>query len=139
MRIGEVAARAGVSTKTVRHYESQGVLSSSRLPNGYRDYDENAVRLVSEAHVLGALGIRLGETRPFLDCLSAGNERVDDCADSLVAYRRAIADVNGRIDGLTARRDALTALLRDAESRGAVPLCEFTERNELTERNEERR
>jgi DNA-binding transcriptional MerR regulator len=75
MRIGEVAARAGVSTKTVRHYESQGVLSSSRLPNGYRDYDENAVRLVSEAHVLGALGIRLGETRPFLDCLSAGNER----------------------------------------------------------------
>jgi DNA-binding transcriptional MerR regulator len=71
MRISEVAARAGVSTKTVRHYESQGVLSSSRLPNGYRDYDENAVRVVSEVHVLGVLGIRLGETRPFLDCLSA--------------------------------------------------------------------
>lgn len=130
MRIGEVAARAGVSTKTVRHYESQGVLSSSRLSNGYRDYDENAVRLVSEAHVLGRLGIRLGETRPFLDCLSAGNERADDCADSLVAYRRAIADVDGRIAELTARRDALSALLRDAEGRGTRPLCEFTERTE---------
>jgi DNA-binding transcriptional MerR regulator len=130
MRIGEVAARAGVSTKTVRHYESQGVLSSSRLSNGYRDYDENAVRLVSEAHLLGSLGIRLGETRPFLDCLSAGNERVDDCADSLVAYRRAIADVNGRIAELTARRDVLSALLRDAEGRGSIPLCEFTEPTE---------
>ncbi|WP_349903643.1 MerR family DNA-binding transcriptional regulator [Parafrigoribacterium humi] len=127
MRIGEVAARAGVSTKTVRHYESRGIISSSRLPNGYRDYDENAVRLVSEARVLGTLGIRLGETRPFLDCLSAGNERVDDCADSLAAYRRAISEVTDRIDELTVRRDALNALLRAAESRGVTPLCEFTE------------
>jgi DNA-binding transcriptional MerR regulator len=126
MRIGEVAARAGVSTKTVRHYESVGLIGSSRLANGYRDYNENSIRLVSEAHLLGTLGIRLDETRPFLDCLVAGNERADDCADSLVAYRRTIDDLDDRIDELSARRDALTALLAEAADRGGLPRCEFS-------------
>ncbi|MCX7523144.1 MerR family DNA-binding transcriptional regulator [Microbacterium sp. STN6] len=126
MRIGEVAARAGVSTKTVRHYESVGLIASTRLANGYREYDERSARLVAEAHLLGTLGIRLDATRPFLDCLVEGKERADDCADSLRAYRSAIADLDGRIAELAARRDALAALLTEAETRGAVPRCEFS-------------
>jgi MerR family transcriptional regulator, copper efflux regulator len=50
MRIHEFAQRTGLSTKTIRYYESIGILSSpQRTPNGYREYSEtdlNRVRVV---------------------------------------------------------------------------------------------
>ncbi|MEV7396564.1 MerR family DNA-binding transcriptional regulator [Aeromicrobium sp. NPDC092404] len=65
MRIGEVARQAGVTIKAVRYYESLGLVTAQRLGNGYRDYDERAVRLVREVHALGALGIQADRTRPL--------------------------------------------------------------------------
>ncbi|GAA3787977.1 hypothetical protein GCM10022403_023100 [Streptomyces coacervatus] len=39
MRIGELAATVGVTTRTVRHYHHQGLMPEpERLANGYRDY-----------------------------------------------------------------------------------------------------
>jgi DNA-binding transcriptional MerR regulator len=38
MRIGELARQAGVSTRTLRHYEGLGLLTPRRTANGYRDY-----------------------------------------------------------------------------------------------------
>lgn len=125
MRIGELAQRAGVSTKAVRYYESLGLLAVARKPNGYRDYDVTQARLVREIHALGQLGIPVDETRPFLDCLVSGNERGDDCSASLVAYRETIDALGDRIEELSARRESLKALLESASSR-SEPLCEFT-------------
>jgi DNA-binding transcriptional MerR regulator len=38
MRIGELARQAGVSTRTLRHYEELGLLTPRRTANGYWDY-----------------------------------------------------------------------------------------------------
>jgi Predicted transcriptional regulators len=124
MRIGELAERAGVTVKAVRYYEATGMIDAERLANGYRDYDESHVRLVREIHELGSLGIRVEETRPFLDCLLAGNRQADDCPDSVSTYRAALAETDARIDALTARRHALAALLASAQER-AMPRCQF--------------
>jgi Predicted transcriptional regulators len=41
MQINQLADLTGVSPKTIRYYESIGVLPEpQRSPNGYRDYDE---------------------------------------------------------------------------------------------------
>lgn len=117
MRIGEVARHAGVSAKTVRHYESLGLVSSTRLQNGYRDYDPEVPRLVAEAHALVHVGLRLEQTRPFLDCLAGGSDNADDCLTTRPAYRAAIEDLSARIDELQRRRTALEGLLAAAESR----------------------
>lgn len=129
MRISEVAHRAGVTTKSVRHYESMGLVTSRRLANGYRDYDERQARLVAEVRALSQLGIRLEQTRPFIDCLVAGHASGDDCPDSVATYRRAIDDMTERIDELEARRGALIALLDSTDSATGQPLprCEFTQ------------
>ena len=124
MRIGEVARGAGVSPKTVRYYESLGLFSVGRLANGYRDYDESHVELVREIQSLRTLGIGAEQTRPFLDCLVAGNERADDCAESVAAYWATIATLDARIAELQSRRAALAELVADAAARER-PLCEF--------------
>ena len=117
MRIGELACRAGVTTKAVRYYESLGLLRPERLANGYRDYDEHDVRLAQEIRALNALGLAVKRTRPFLDCLAVGHQHADDCPASLVEYREAIDELTQRIDGLTARRAALIAHLQQAAHR----------------------
>jgi DNA-binding transcriptional MerR regulator len=124
MRISEVAERAGVSVKAVRYYESAGLLEPDRLANGYREYSERDVRLVREVSTLKSLGIRVDDTRPFLECLVAGNDRADDCPDSLATYRQTIAELDNRIDELAARRAALSALLDEASGRAQSCGCE---------------
>jgi DNA-binding transcriptional MerR regulator len=125
MNIGEVARRAGVSTKAVRYYESLGLLSVARRGNGYRDFDESQVALIREIHALGQLGIPVEETRPFLDCLVSGRARGDDCSASLEAYRATIAALDSRITELSTRRRELVDLLEDATTR-PEPHCEFS-------------
>lgn len=46
MRIGELASRAGVSVRSVRYYEEQGLLTSVRSPSGQRHYTEDQVERV---------------------------------------------------------------------------------------------
>ncbi|WP_063734941.1 redoxin family protein [Streptomyces sp. RTd22] len=119
MRIGELALRAGVTTKAARYYESLGLLTPGRLANGYRDYDEHDVRLAREIRALSGLGIPVERTRPFLDCLAVGHRHADDCPASLAGYRQAIDELSQRIAGLTARRTALIAHLQEAAHRNS--------------------
>jgi peroxiredoxin/DNA-binding transcriptional MerR regulator len=122
MKIGELARRAGVTTKAVRYYESLGLVTAGRLANGYRDYNEHDVRLVREIRTLSQLGIAVEDTRPFLECLAAGSAHADDCPASLAGYRHAIDELTRRIDGLAARRAVLMAQLRQAAYRhSSVP------------------
>lgn len=56
MKINQLASLSGVSPKTIRYYESIGVLPApNRNPNGYRDYDTvdlERLRLVAGARKL---------------------------------------------------------------------------------------
>lgn len=124
MKIGELAREAGVSTKAVRYYESVGLLHADRLSNGYRDYAAEDVRMVREIRELAAVGIRVDQAKPFLDCLVAGNAKGDDCPDAVTAYRDAITDLDARIADLASRRAALAELLGSAAAR-AEPACDL--------------
>lgn len=117
MRIGELADRVGTSTRALRHYEAQGLLRARRATNGYRQYDERDLRLVEEIRALLAIGFTLEETRPFVDCLRAGNESGDVCPASVAVYRRKLAE----IDGCVARLLQVRAQLARALTRSAVP------------------
>jgi hypothetical protein len=52
MRIGELARRAGTTTRALRFYESPGLLTATRSANGYREYGEDDLRLVTEIRAL---------------------------------------------------------------------------------------
>ncbi|MBM7773477.1 DNA-binding transcriptional MerR regulator [Actinokineospora baliensis] len=123
MRIGELAKRAGTTTRALRFYEAQGLLAAQRAANGYRSYDEDDVRVVAEIRALQAAGFSLAETRPFVACLRAGNTAGDACADSVEVYRRKLADVEACLDQLTDLRADLTRKLAAALAREPHPTC----------------
>lgn len=55
MKIGEVAACAGVSTATIRYYERRRLISpSSRTPSGYRQYEAGAAQRLQPSRVRGS-------------------------------------------------------------------------------------
>ena len=83
MRIGELARQAGVSTRTLRHYEALGLVTARRAANGYRDYGGAELRAVAEIRSLAELGFSLEETRPFVECLRAGHALSGSCPDSI--------------------------------------------------------
>ncbi|NEE03817.1 MerR family transcriptional regulator [Phytoactinopolyspora halotolerans] len=127
MRIGDLAKRAGTTTRTLRFYESQGLLSAQRSPNGYREYGEEEFRLVREIQMLQSIGFSLDDTRPFVECLRTGHESGDDCADSIETYRRKLAEVDACLERLSAARESLVGKLTEALARQPSP-CEVGDR-----------
>lgn len=110
----------GTTTRALRFYEEQGLLTAPRTANGYREYGPDEVRLVSEIRRLQDIGMSLDETRPFVACLRAGHGAGDECADSIDVYRRKLAEVDDAIKRLTILRAQLLAELTDAVAR---PSC----------------
>ncbi|MET8428280.1 MerR family transcriptional regulator [Nocardia sp. NPDC004860] len=123
MRIGELAKQAGTTTRALRFYESQGLITAGREANGYREYSDADARMVEEILALQAVGFSLEDTRPFVECLRAGHEAGDACSDSIVVYRRRLAEVDALMDQLTALRAALTDKLVAAQARQADSCC----------------
>jgi DNA-binding transcriptional MerR regulator len=107
MRIGELAAATGTSTRSLRYYEEQGLLPTRRTANGHREYDESDLRLVREIRGLLSIGFGLAETRPFVECLRAGHASGDACPASIAVYRSKLAEVEQCIEELTSVRDHL--------------------------------
>ncbi|WP_019547656.1 MerR family transcriptional regulator [Streptomyces sulphureus] len=133
MRIGELAHLAETTPRTLRYYESRGLLTSRRDAQGHRTYDPVAVLQLRQIRVLRKIGFGLEETKPFLDCLQAGHTEGDACPASLDAYRSKLAE----LDSLTARLDTVRQEIEDrlrraqeppapSEPKGDVPACMLT-------------
>lgn len=135
MRIGELADRAGVSTRTLRYYESRGLLPARRGSNGYRTYDEADLRALRQIRTLQDFGFELEETRPFVECLRAGHPEGDSCPASLAVYRSKITELDALIGELSAVRASVGAQLERAEramdalaaEEDSEPRCELGE------------
>lgn len=125
MRIGELARRAGTTTRALRFYEAQGLLTARRSANGYREYGEDHLRLVNEIQTLRTVGMTLEDTRPFVDCLRAGHDTGDSCGDSIEVYRRKLAEVDACLERLATARAELADKLAEALTRrdGFVDPC----------------
>ncbi|WP_059006887.1 MerR family transcriptional regulator [Streptomyces specialis] len=133
MRIGELAELAGTTTRALRYYESRGLLVSRRDANGHRAYGEDDLRVLRQILMLRAFGFDLEETRPFVECLRAGNPAGDTCPAPLQAYRDKLAELEACIAQLSAVRDTVRERLLRAESGTAArppavppePRCEL--------------
>jgi Hg(II)-responsive transcriptional regulator len=125
MRIGEVAARAGVNVQTLRYYERRGLLKEpDRRPSGYREYPPETVQIVRFVKRAQELGFTLGEIQALLRLRSDRRAR---CADVRARARAKLADIEGRIETLRAMKRALEVLLATCRSDRSVRECPILE------------
>jgi DNA-binding transcriptional MerR regulator len=112
MKIGELAARTGVTTRLIRYYEQQELLEADRAPNGYRTYTEAHVERVSRVAGLVQAGIPTRLVKVLLDTEDAAARAEPTCPRE-VAERLAteLVGVQARIDCLTKSRDAIRSFL----------------------------
>lgn len=90
MRIGELAAKAGVSVRALRYYEEQHLIAARRSESGQRHYPESSVdrvKLIQQFYAAGLGSKAIVELLPcvhtgiatpaMLDRLAAERDRID--------------------------------------------------------------
>ncbi|MGH8967614.1 MAG: MerR family transcriptional regulator, partial [Actinomycetes bacterium] len=107
MRIGEVARRAGVSTRALRYYEEQGLLTSERAPSGQRTYSESAVERVRLIQQFFTAGLPSRTILQLLPCVDTGRGS-PEVFELMAAERRRIT---AAMADLAAARDALDRMV----------------------------
>jgi DNA-binding transcriptional MerR regulator len=110
MLINELARRSGVSTRALRHYDRLGLLSSRRLGNGYRDFQEGAVEEVRRIRVLLDTGLGLRAVTEILPCFDDGGE-LTACPEARERLRVQICEVDDSIAQLQQTRGLLAGTL----------------------------
>lgn len=98
LRIGDLAAETGVSVRSLRYYEEQGLLTADRTASGQRTYGPSAVDRVRLVQQLFGAGLASRTIVQLLPCVDAG-----------VATPESFAL-------LVAERDRITAQLAELEA-----------------------
>jgi DNA-binding transcriptional MerR regulator len=114
MRIGDVAARTGVSVRALRYYEEQGLLTATRNGGGQRHYTAEAVDRVALIQQLYGAGLSSRTIAELLPCVHAKVSTPESRA-KLAAERDRI---DARIAELVATRDRLDAVITAAHRPG---------------------
>lgn len=115
MRIGDLARSTGVSVRSLRYYEQQELLVSDRTLGGHRSYGEDAPDRVRLIQQLYAAGLSSRGITALLPC----EVTREVTPEMLAVVRRQLANIELRIEQLTAARENLGALLETMESASA--------------------
>ncbi|MEU6779629.1 MerR family transcriptional regulator [Nonomuraea angiospora] len=111
MLIGELAAKAGTTTRALRYYEEQGLLEPGRTTAGHRVYEPGATLRVRNIRELLACGFTVDDVKSFLDHLDAELPEMfcdaPPCAASNAVAAQRVAELEKRIATLTRLRDSL--------------------------------
>ncbi|MFJ6385772.1 MerR family transcriptional regulator [Kitasatospora sp. NPDC092039] len=101
MRIGELARRTGVSERSLRYYEQQGLLAARRTEGGHREYPEAAVDRVVHIQELFAAGLHSRTIYKILPCMRDSDGSPNEIATPLL------------VDELTAERERIDRTISD--------------------------
>jgi MerR family copper efflux transcriptional regulator len=110
MRIGELTERAGVTQRTVRYYESIGLLPPGER-EGHRQhyYTEETLARLRKIDQLKKLGLSLDEIRDVIDLYFIDPSGVQPKQKILAILRHHLAEVDQKIGGFQQFRADLQA------------------------------
>jgi DNA-binding transcriptional MerR regulator len=109
VRVGEIAARAGVNIETLRYYERRGLLPKpDRAPSGHRIYDEDTVRLLRGIKEAQAVGFTLTEIEEYM---KAARRTATPSEALRVRMASKIDQIDSQIAGLQRMREELARIV----------------------------
>ncbi|WBB61292.1 MerR family transcriptional regulator [Streptomyces sp. WMMC500] len=120
MKISEASSVSGVSARSLRYYEDEGLIVPGRISNGYRDYCQSTIDRVLVIRSLLESGLPVRLIKEFLPHLADGADGdsgvlCTEFVHEVESYRDRLA---ARIAELSAQQSALDAYLREARRPG---------------------
>ena len=113
MNISIAAAKAGLTVKTVRYYDSIGLVSPYQNPEtGYRDYAEADIAKLQFIGTARRFNFSIGECRELLSLYEDKN-RSSETVKALTVQK--IAEIEDRLTELTALRNQLAHLAQSCQ------------------------
>ncbi|GAA2202612.1 MerR family transcriptional regulator [Sinomonas flava] len=107
MRIREAAAAAGMTAKALRFYEGRGLLPPTRRSaNGYRDFDEGALRRLDFIRRSREAGLSLEQVKDIIDVSESGDA---PCAHVSELLARRLSEVEAQLAHLAEVRASILA------------------------------
>ena len=109
MQIGTVARESGVPAKTIRYYESVGLIDAAqRTASGYRTYDERDVQTLRFIQHARGLGFSVADVA---DLLALWRDRQRQSAQVKALAQRHMTEIDRKIAELQGMRDTLEHLV----------------------------
>jgi DNA-binding transcriptional MerR regulator len=110
LKIGELAQRTGVSVRSLRYYEQQGLLAPVRHENGYREYTVFAIDQVKTIQLYLSLGLSTEQIAHFLHCVLLNKEAF--CKEVLPVYLTKLAEIEAQINQMQQIKSNLEERIR---------------------------
>ncbi|WP_374438501.1 MerR family transcriptional regulator [Inhella sp.] len=121
MRIGELAAAVGIRASAIRFYEASGLLPEGRRgANGYRDYDDAALKRLQMIQLAQRLGFSLETLRGLFAAARPGVLPKEDILRELQRRRDEIAALREHLD---AQERELLGLMAACETQWTSGAC----------------
>lgn len=122
--IGQLSGRTETSRRLLRYYEEQGLIVSTRVANGYREYDEATVDRVLQIRGLLDAGLPTRIIKQLLPCLHKPRDihsfvDAELTPETITQLEHERERMQQRINCLVRNRDAITEyleLVRDANA-----------------------
>ncbi|MBL8654979.1 MAG: Cu(I)-responsive transcriptional regulator [Alphaproteobacteria bacterium] len=109
MNIGQAAEKAGISAKSIRYYESVGLIAqATRRGNNYRDYGDQEIAELRFIHRARSLGFSVKEVG---DLLALWRDRKRASQQVREVAKRHIDDIERKIAELQSMRATLNTLV----------------------------
>lgn len=110
MKIKQVEELVGITSKNIRFYENQGLLTPERAENGYREYHEQNIEALKKIKLLRKLGISVEEIRAVLN----HSRSLEDCLEKhltvLEKERENLSNMQRLSDAILQKRDSIDNL-----------------------------
>lgn len=110
MKIKQVEELVGITSKNIRFYENQGLLTPERAENGYREYHEQNIETLKKIKLLRKLGISVEEIRAVLN----HSRSLEDCLEKhltvLEKERENRLNMQRLSDAILQQRDSIDTL-----------------------------
>lgn len=129
MNISKVAELTGVSAKTIRYYESIGLMPEpERAPNGYRDYSDKEIQTLRFIQSSRQLGFPLKDVANLLELWQDKGRASRDVRELAINH---IAEIETKIQELQAIRDSLKDLVNccNGDDRPDCPILKGLEKD----------
>lgn len=113
MKIKQVEELVGITSKNIRFYESQGLLTPERAENGYREYHQKNIDTLKKIKLLRKLGVSVEEIKAVLEYDMTLEECLERHKDALKKECANLANMQKLADAILLEQNTLDELKTD--------------------------